>query len=133
MEKKEKKMIGRIAKNEEVIIPMLSEDLQEQFDAWQLLKKKMHYADEAHEEENTETTAKEAYTLNCKVQEAKNNFWIAVHSKYGYWKDNIGVRDGYAVVRIKGGSSMGGLPDFLKQMLKEKLKEDLFGGEQEES
>lgn len=127
MSMRSKKKIGRIAKGEEVIVDMVEEPIQDLFDKMQDLKDDFNRAVELYHEEKTEANAKVIHYADFAFDESKFKLWTAVHERYGHWEWNIGIRDGYALVRIGKRGTSGDMPDFLKKMLK-----DLKGQEEEE-
>lgn len=135
MERK-KKLIGRIAKGETVIVERMQEDLCDLWDAMEVAMELAKRANEADDEEKTDESSKDFMYKSRAAINANHNIWIAIHERYGFWKENIGVRDDYALVKIpggRGGNKMSGF-QFFKQISDiitklEKRGDGLFGVE----
>jgi len=113
---RDRKKIGRIKKDEEVIVDMITEDLQDLYDKMRDICDDRDRAIEIYSEEKTEEAAKAVHFADFAADEAKYKFWTAVHQRYGHWDRNIGIRDGYALVLI-GKSKLGGMPESVKKLL----------------
>lgn len=96
-EKKIKK-IRRIAKGEKVILQMLPEDLQDRFDKMEEVNDEGQRIFEADREEKTDASAKNLHFATLNYLKARFDFWGAFHERFGFWKESLGVRDGYTVV-----------------------------------
>ena len=114
--------IGRIKKGEKVITPILTEPLQELYDARYIAQNTMDDALEETKEETdsdskkiTPEQAKKLWFI-CKEAYAKDReFWEKVHTQYNTWNKHIGIRDGYALVEVPPDQKLK-LPRFLQDL-----------------
>lgn len=131
MDKKFKR-ISRIAKGETVLVPMIAEDLQDLFDKTEIANDDYKRAsEEVTEDPKNIESAKKLHFAKCHQNKLKNEFWTAVHERYGHWEKDLGMRDGYALVEIPEEEFPGAPPqiaDFLKQLKRKMLGGDSSGG-----
>lgn len=101
MEDKKLKKIERIAKDEEVVVEILSEDLQD-------LYEKMMESNDNHNRAKMDAREDRDNVDLWRISEEKEyewvliaaKFWYSVKKQYGlYGPFEIGIRDGYAVVK----------------------------------
>lgn len=122
-----KKKIGRIAKGEEVIVDMVEENIIDLFDKLQDVKEDYNRAMEIYGEDKNQDNAKALHYADFAATKAKHELWTAVHTRYGHWDCSVGIRDGYALVKI-GNDRIGDMPGFLKRMI-EDIKGKMEGEE----
>jgi len=116
------KRISRIAKGELILVKMISEDLQDKFDKMKEQQEDARRAVEAYREEECDDTAKVGMIAAYGAFKSKHDFWISVHSKYGFWKENVGIRDGYALIKMPQSKNSKGFKKFL-DFLREQAEE----------
>lgn len=109
--------ISKIKKGDKVIVNLISEPLQEQYN---LLLQKREEMDELIERMKAIYTtpdqvpmeeAENIHTLGHEAKRIELDFWFSVNSQYKLWKiPAIGIRDGYCLVKMMGPD------DFLKRL-----------------
>lgn len=103
--------IERIAAGEIMIVPLISEDLQQMYDDYQDKLDNFKRAMQEAKEKIIETKAKSPddlpfefianlFTLDYEHHISKLNFWQKVRMQYKIAHDEIGIRDGYSIVKI---------------------------------
>jgi len=122
-----KRRIQRVARDEKVIVPMLSEPLQELYERVQDMGDKAENLKEEIEEslkQNGGDQSKVPFDLlrefereRIEVFHQRALMWFKIQDQYNIWScDNIGIRDGYAIVAMKFRPSMNMLKDFKRFM-----------------
>lgn len=111
--------IQRVAENEEIIVASMDEDLIQQYERVRDLKDAKETAHERFHKIMCEadgnvddpirksgiSEAAEAYErADYAHKMALGQFWLDTKDRYQIWSCNVGIRDNYAIVKIKGGS-----------------------------
>lgn len=101
--------IGKIKKGDKIVVTILSEPLQEKYNAIlacredfgeRLEKIKTIYS---KPEDMPMEVARELITLNYQAGKLRDEFWYAVNDQYSLWKlGAIGIRNGYCIVKTIG-------------------------------
>ena len=131
MERKVKR-IGRVAKGETVVVNMITEDLQCQWDRIHELGEEGKRAiEEWMEDRKNMEMAKKALTLKHQFDKDCADFWMAINGQYNLWLDEVGIRDNYAIVKLprkKGMKSVMGGPPSFEEFLRWALGGTIGGG-----
>ncbi len=102
--------IERIRPNEEVIVPVISEPLQQMFEESEDAKAKAEQFgydcvkrfDNDYDKMSKDHEASQSLLdLAYKAERLESKFWYTVKSQYKIYGLHIAIRDGYCIVRIK--------------------------------
>jgi len=128
MEDRKLKRIGRVARGETIVADMLQEDLIDMFEKMHRLKDDAERAGEEFTERRKDVElAKAAEVTDYESEIFRKQFWHVVTVRYELWGKNVGVRDGYAVVIMKGTKGVSGMPNGLKRILRQMLEDEEDG------
>ncbi len=119
------KRIERVAKGETVIVQMMQEDLIDMYEKMHVLRDNAARANEQWQEDKKNLQFAKEFELadhDCDIH--RLNFWHAVALRYELWGKQLGIRDDYCVVTMKGGKNS--MPQNIKRMLRNmfELEED---------
>lgn len=120
------KRIDRIRKGDKIIVEMLPEDLQEMFNNMDILTDEAKRSDERDKEEKTEDSRKAYMLATYAAHQAYAQFWIACHERFGRWRENMSIRDNYALVTVPASEnkSSSRLASGIIKIIKKKIGED---------
>ena len=116
--------ITRVAKEEKIVIPLISEDLQDMYDK---LKDKHDDSNRAYEavceDKNNLALLKDYSIKEYEGNRLNFDFWYEIRNRYNLWENNIGIRDGYCIVTFKNQELLSN-PFSIKDIIV-KMKRDL--------
>lgn len=104
---------------------MLSEDLIDLYDKLQEANDDAERAKhDDFEAGHTEESAKKTQLLIWKAEALHVDFWKRIHEKYGNWGRPMGVRDGYALVKISVKKHIKFMKKAIDNMIGEESNDD---------
>ncbi len=115
------KRIERVKKYETVVCQMADETIQSLYDKTEDLREEANRAtEEAAENPTNAEIRKKCYLMRNDAKRANMKLWEAIHEKYNLWlNDNVGIRDGYAIVTWEEKDEQSEKKDFIRRMIKD--------------
>lgn len=120
--------IGRVRSGEKVIVPIISEKLQDDFDNLYKLRceldgigdkiKEGYKSPDDYCENAPYEESKYTHQLVLRLRRAEMDFWEAINDQYGVWNKCVGVRDGYCLVTLPPSKAIAGMRTIFENLKK---------------